>query len=141
MKSALLLSLGLIFAVSLKAQVKVDDNGFETFEMNDGDTTFLMKKYFLVLLKKGNSATELSKEQLAAIQRGHLANIDSLAQIDKLDIAGPMGDDGDLRGILVLRVATLGEAEFLVKQDPAIEAERLSYEIHPWWAAVGSTLR
>ncbi len=141
MKSALLLSLGLIFAVSLKAQVKVDDNGIETFEMNDGDTTFLMKKYFLVLLKKGNSATELSKEQLAAIQRGHLANIDSLAQIDKLDIAGPMGDDGDLRGILVLRVATLEEAEFLVKQDPAIEAERLSYEIHPWWAAVGSTLR
>lgn len=122
------------------AQVKVDEHGFETFEMNDGDTTYLMKKYFLVFLKSGSTRSQ-NKEEAMEIQGRHLAHMDSLAEIGQLDIAGPMGDDTDLRGIVVLRVPSMEKAEACVKADPAVKAQRLSYEIHPWWAAVGSTLR
>lgn len=141
MKNLLSLLLILFIASSVKAQeLKVDEQGFETFEYQEGDTTFLMKKYFLVFLKRG---TQKSKDEAEAqkIQAAHLAHMDSLAKIGQLDIAGPMGDDTDLRGIVVLRVASMEQAEACVLADPAVKANRLSYEIHPWWAAVGSTLR
>ena len=70
-----------------------------------------------------------------------MAHMDSLAEIGQLDIAGPMGDDTDLRGIVVLRVPTLEAAKACCEADPAVKAKRLGYELHPWWAAVGSKLR
>lgn len=130
----------LILPFLSRAQVKVDESGFETFEMTEGDTTFVMKKYFLVFLKSGSSRSQ-NKEEAMKIQTAHLAHMDSLANIGQLDIAGPMGDDTELRGIVVLRVPNMEKAEACVEADPAVRAGRLSYEIHPWWAAVGSTLR
>ena len=62
-----------------------------------------------------------------------MANIRALWQARKLVIAGPLGDDGDLRGIFVFDVATLDEAKALVASDPAVKAGRLVAEIHPWW--------
>lgn len=125
---------------TLSAQVQVDEKGFQTFEMKDGDTTYLMKQYFLVLLKTGSVRSQ-NQEEAMRIQKAHLAHMDSLANIGKLDIAGPMGDDTELRGIVVLRVPNMEEAQACVEADPAVKAKRLSYEIHPWWAAVGSKLR
>lgn len=139
MKKLLILSL-LVFPFLSEAQVKVDEQGFETFEMTEGDTTFVMKKYFLVFLKSGSSRSQ-NKEEAMKIQTAHLAHMDSLANIGQLDIAGPMGDDTELRGIVVLRVPNMEKAEACVQADPAVRAGRLSYEIHPWWAAVGSSLR
>ena len=139
MKKLVILSL-LVLPFLSQAQVKVDEQGFETFEMTEGDTTFVMKKYFLVFLKSGSSRSQ-NKEEAMKIQTAHLAHMDSLANIGQLDIAGPMGDDTELRGIVVLRVPNMEKAEDCVQADPAVRAGRLSYEIHPWWAAVGSTLR
>lgn len=139
MKKLLILSL-LVLPFLSEAQVKVDEQGFETFEMTEGDTTFVMKRYFLVFLKSGSSRSQ-NKEEAMKIQTAHLAHMDSLANIGQLDIAGPMGDDTELRGIVVLRVPNMEKAEACVQADPAVRAGRLSYEIHPWWAAVGSTLR
>lgn len=124
----------------IQAQVEVDEEGFETFTMQEGDTTFVMKKYFLVLLKSGESRDQ-SPEVAEKIQAGHLAHMDSLAALGQLDIAGPMGDEGELRGIVVLRVPTMERAQACANADPAIQSNRLIAEIHPWWAAVGSKLR
>lgn len=130
----------MLFGITAQAQVEVDAEGFETFKMQEGDTTYLMKKYFLVFLKRGTVRSQDQAEAMK-IQTAHLAHMDSLANIGQLDLAGPMGDDTDLRGIVVLRVPTMEAAEACVKADPAVQANRLSYEIHPWWAAVGSKLR
>ncbi|WP_421752736.1 YciI family protein [Croceimicrobium sp.] len=140
MKKLAIVLVLLLSGITAEAQVEVDAEGFETFKMQEGDTTYLMKKYFMVFLKRG---TERSQDQAEAmkIQAAHLAHMDSLAALGQLDLAGPMGDDTELRGIVVLRVPTLEDAEACVKADPAVQANRLSYEIHPWWAAVGSKLR
>mgnify|MGYP001067930589 CR=1 FL=1 len=53
----------------------------------------------------------------------------------KLLVAGPFSDDGALRGMYVFNVATKEEAEALVKSDPAVQAGRLRFELHPWFAA------
>lgn len=140
MRTLIILSILLCFPLLSVAQVKVDDQGFETFEMTEGDTTFVMKKYFLVLLKSGDQRNQDEREA-AKIQTAHLAHMDSLANLGQLDMAGPMGDNGDLKGIVVLRVPTMERAKACVQADPAVRAGRLSYELHPWWAAKGSMLR
>lgn len=131
----------LIFSTdSLLAQeLKVDSLGFETFEMTEADTSYLMKKYFLVLLKAGENRDH-SPEEAAEIQKGHMENMNKIAESGQLNIAGPMGEDGPLRGIMILAVPTKEAAEILLKDDPAVIAGRLKYEIHPWWAAKGSKL-
>ncbi len=40
-----------------------------------------------------------------------------------------------------MRVPTKERAEELAAMNPAVKAGRLVMEIHPWWAAVGSSLK
>lgn len=136
MKSLLLL---LLFPFGLMAQVQTAPDGTETFTMTEGDTTYLMKKYFFVMLKTGPNRNQ-SAEEAAEIQKGHLAHINRMAEAGVLDLAGPFGDDTEWRGILVLRLPDEASVMKWVEQDPAYRSGRLIYEIHPWWAAVGSRL-
>ena len=112
----------------------------DEFEMKQGDTTFIMKKYYLVLLKANPDKEQLDSTRVAEIQKAHLKNIDRLAAMGKIAMAGPMGDDGNLRGIYIMDCINLEEAVSLCETDPAIVKKRLLYEIHPWWAAKGSVL-
>ena len=66
-----------------------------------------------------------------------MANIQRLAEMKKLVVAGPFGDDGRLRGIFVFRVDSLEEARALTLTDPAVQAGRLAMELHPWVVPVG----
>ena len=120
-------------------ELEIDSLGFETFTMEDGDTTYLMKKYFIVYLKAGPNQDQ-SPEEATKIQAGHRANMNKLADQGALCIAGPMGDDGDIRGIMILSVPTLEEVEKMVAEDPAVIAGRLIMDIQPFWAAKGSKL-
>ena len=108
----------------------------EKKEENDGE----MKQYFLVLLKKGPIRNQDSATA-AAIQKGHFANIERLYKEGKIDLAGPMGHDGDLRGIFVFNCDTYDEVLMHCSTDPAVKAGRLVVEIYPWWAEKGSKLR
>lgn len=112
---------------------------FQTFSYQEGDTTYLMKQYFLCLLKSGPSRDQ-SKAASEKIQAEHLAHLEQLATDGKICMVGPMGDNGDIRGIAIYNVTTQEEAVRLANADPAVKAGRLLVEIHPWWAAVGSKL-
>ncbi len=99
-----------------------------------------MKQYFLVLLKKGPMRNQDSVTA-AKLQTEHLANIERLYKEGKLDIAGPMGNDGDIRGIFIMNVSSFEEAKALCDTDPMIKVGRLVAEIYPWWAGKGAKLR
>lgn len=94
----------------------------------------------MVLLKSGTKRSQ-SKEEARKIQKQHLAHINWMAEQGYLDIAGPFADDGEIRGILIMRVPTIEKARALAAMDPAVKANRLVMEIHPWWAAQGSCLK
>lgn len=112
----------------------------ETFEMQWGDSTVTMQKYFVVFLKSGPTRSQ-SEEEAAEIQQKHLDYLGKVYKLGKTSITGPFADDGDIRGIVVYNTATLEEARQLAEQDPAVKAGRLVVEVHPWWAAKGSKLK
>jgi uncharacterized protein len=91
-----------------------------------------MKVYVMAFLKKGPVRTQDSVTA-AQLQRGHMDNINRMAQSGQLVIAGPFMDNGDIRGIYIFDVRTVEEARTLTETDPAIKAGRLAMELHPWY--------
>ena len=87
---------------------------------------------YLGLLNRGKKWTPDKTPATQQLQEAHLANINRLAALKKLVVAGPFGDDGNLRGVFVFRVATLEEARALAETDPAVQAGRLEIDMHPW---------
>lgn len=96
----------------------------------------LVQMYF-AFLTRGEKWTPEQTPATEEIQKGHMANINRLAEMKKLIAAGPFGDDGRLRGIFVFRVGSLDEAKALTASDPAVQAGRLAMEIHPWMVPEG----
>jgi uncharacterized protein YciI len=96
-----------------------------------------MTTAYLAFLTRGAKWTPEKTPQTEEIQKGHMANINRLAETKKLVVAGPFGDNGTLRGIFVFKVGSLEEAKALAETDPAVRAGRLALDIHPWQVPEG----
>lgn len=98
-----------------------------------------MKTVYFGFLKKGPNRKDGDDKnpEVQELQKAHLANINRLAETKKLVMAGPFGDDGDLRGVFVFRVDSLKEAQDLAATDPMIKIDRLKVELHPWQVPTG----
>jgi len=92
---------------------------------------------YLAFLTRGAKWTPEKTPATEELQKAHIANIVRLADLKKLVVAGPFGDDGTLRGIFVFKVASLEEARALSETDPAVKAGRLALELHPWLVPEG----
>lgn len=92
---------------------------------------------YLALLTRGAKWTPEKTPATEELQKAHMANIHRLADMKKLVVAGPFGDDGALRGIFVFKVASIAEARALTETDPAVQAGRLAIDIHPWLVPEG----
>ncbi len=99
-----------------------------------GADNYGMKRYVLAVLKAGPHRTQ-NPEEAAELQRGHMENINRLADEGYLVLAGPFLDDGEMRGIFLFDVATVEEARELAETDPAVQAGRLLLEYHPWYGS------
>ena len=136
-------------AAEAKAWAEADPSiaaGFHTIEMHPWWSEDIfgkpaqplkMTQVFFAFLTRGEKWTPEKTPATEEIQKGHMANINRLAEMKKLVAAGPFGDNGQLRGIFVFRVASLEEARVLTATDPAIQAGRLAMDIHPWMVPEG----
>ena len=88
--------------------------------------------YYLGFLVRGPKFSPEDSPERQKIQEGHMANMKRLSEMGKLVAAGPFGDDGNLRGIFVFRVASLQEAQELTNTDPAVKAGRLAIQLYEW---------
>ena len=137
----ILLSIHFVFFCLICAcQTNQINEAFETFEFKEGDTVYHMKKYVLCVYTRVDSKPSISDERATNLQNEHLAFQGKLAEENKLCLSGPFADDGEWRGILVLNVPSLTEAENLIQNDPLVKAGRLNYILKPWWGAIGTQL-
>lgn len=94
-----------------------------------------MKAYILVILKTGTNTTT-NKTFIDSCFAGHMNNINHLAKEGKLTVAGPLKkNDKTYRGIFILNVSTIPEAEILVQKDPAISNNLLAVEFYKWFGS------
>jgi len=89
-------------------------------------------EFHMALLKHGPKyiATGMPKD----LQSQHVAHVLSLLESGKAVIAGPLGDEGDIAGIYVLRAKSKEEAREWVDNDPAVKAGFFVADMHPWWS-------
>lgn len=100
-----------------------------------GADQYGMKAYILVILKTGPAKID-DKEKVSELFRGHMENINKLAEENKLIVAGPMGkNDNSYRGIFILNVKTKEEAALLVENDPAVKEGLLAVDFYQWYGS------
>lgn len=100
-----------------------------------GADEYGMKMYVFVILKSGSNKTT-DRQFIDSCFIGHLANIGKLAEAKQLIVAGPFDkNDADFRGLFILNVGTIEEANKLLMTDPAIKAELLKPEMYPWYGS------
>jgi uncharacterized protein len=102
------------------------------------NTPLKLSTVYLAFLVRGDKWTPEKTPATEELQKAHMANITRLAEMKKLVVAGPFGDNGPLRGIFVFKVDSLAEARALTETDPAVKAGRLALDLHPWQVPEGA---
>src|SRR5579885_2211384 len=77
--------------------------------------------YYLRLLKRGPLWTPEETPEIERLQTAHLAYGQKLLEAGKLILNGPLLDNGDLRGVSIMRVGSLEEARALAEADPSVQ--------------------
>jgi uncharacterized protein YciI len=140
MKKLFLLTLALLITQTSFAQDSTASSQPETFDMEWGGQQITMQKYFIVFLKSGPNRSQ-TEEEAMKLQEQHLAYLGGLYEKGIINLNGPTGGEGDIRGFSVYNVATKEEALEYAKNDPMVKAKRLAVEVHPWWLAKGSGVK
>lgn len=138
MRSTLFLTLG-FFALLLSTHAFAPQPPAEydaKLAASLGADDYGMRQYVLVILKTG------PKKMAAGPQRdemfkGHMANIKRLASEGKLALAGPLDGKDGWRGLFVVAVSKIEDAQKLVETDPVIKEGEMVAEYHTYYGSAG----
>lgn len=95
-------------------------------------TTNLVHSNYWVFLNRGVSQSPLDKETAQQMQADHIANLTRLGHEGRALAAGPLGEGGDIRGIVILHLAPGASVSDCFTNDPFVQNHRLVVESHPW---------
>lgn len=126
----LMISVIVLFVGSSAAQGNNDS-------LKNNEPEFEMKMYYFVFLNSVKNLRVIDSTTAMEIQKGHMANIERMFNEGKLRLAGPFEDGGEMRGILILDVATEEEAYKQINMDPAIINGMLEAVIKKWYGPAG----
>ncbi len=101
-----------------------------------GADDYGMRTYMFVLLRSGSSEVK-DKEARTKLFKGHLQNIQRLADEGKLVVAGPFlkENERNYSGLFILNAKSQQEAKAMLDTDPAIKAKLLVPEIYEWYGS------
>jgi uncharacterized protein YciI len=139
MKIILVFASLLILNISVNAQTENPKYDKKLADSLGGDD-YGMKPYVLVLLKTGSNKTS-DKVIIDSLFKGHMANINRLVDAGLLTVAGPLQkNEKSYRGIFILNVKTLEEANKLLVTDPAVKEKLLDPELYVWYGSAALPL-
>jgi len=90
-----------------------------------------LKPYFLGLLRRGPRWNETEGPAAAELLPRHLAYLREQSEARRYVVAGPVLDESEFAGVLLIAAETLESAMAIVQNDPGVRAGRLAVEIHP----------
>ncbi|MFK8011501.1 MAG: YciI family protein [Marinicellaceae bacterium] len=136
MKKALLFITLLLISISATSETEIKNQNYDAqLAKKVGADDYGMKSYVFVILKSGDNQSTDTEVRNKSF-RGHMNNMRRLAEEEKLVLAGPFGKNNkDYRGLFILNVTTIEQAEELLSTDPTISAGYLSYEMTPWYGS------
>ena len=134
MRSLLITVSFFVFVQLLHAQT-VNPDYDSTLAQKLGADDYGMKSYVFVILKTGSNTTT-EKAFVDSCFAGHMANINRLVNEGKLIVAGPFGKNNNAyRGIFILNVKNIEEAQELIQTDPAINSKLLDADLYNWYGS------
>lgn len=129
---ALLLPIFISISISAQEQGSLYDS---TLARTLGADDYGMKSYILVILKTGENKTT-DKIMLDSLFKGHMANINQLADSGYLVVAGPLGkNENAYRGIFILNTSSADQAKEWLERDAAIKAKVFDIELYNWYGS------
>lgn len=101
-----------------------------------GADAYGMRSYVFVTIKTGpNDATITDEAERAELFKGHFENMGKWAEDGKLVLAGPFMDAPPKRGLFIFDVASIEEAQELVKDDPTVAAGIFELEFTKYYGS------
>ena len=110
--------------------------GYRKAAIADPTLADSLQRYTFTLLVRGPNWTSGDASERDMISR-QLAGIGRKAQAGQIVLAGPLEDDGVVRGIAVFATSDTAEVRRWSETAPAIVSGRLRFEMHPWMTARG----
>jgi|SRR5689334_5236292 uncharacterized protein YciI len=90
-----------------------------------------LKPYFLGLLRRGPRWNETEGAEAAELLPRHLAYLREQSEAGRYLAAGPVVDESELAGVLLIAAESLAQAQAIAQADPGVRAGRLAAEVHP----------
>src|SRR5260370_21410426 len=90
------------------------------FTRQKPESQFKLVQFDMALLKKGSKWTAASTQKTASLHQQHLTYVTSLLESGKAMIAGPLPDDGKIRGVYIFRAQSAEDAKAWAEGDPAV---------------------
>ena len=101
-----------------------------------GADPYGMRQYVFATLLTGPKDAEITDEaRRQELFAGHFSNMGRLAEEGKLVLAGPFMEAPPKRGLFILNVETIEEAEALVQSDPSIAAGIFKVEFAKYYGS------
>ena len=131
-KILLIIIITIISGSKVNSQTPIDSekNSSEKIEWE-------MKIYYFVFLNAVKDRPVIDSVTAMEIQKGHMGNLERMFYEGKAKLAGPFMDSGEMRGIVILDVASEEEAREQMSRDPAIINGRLEAVIKKWYGPAG----
>jgi uncharacterized protein YciI len=93
------------------------------------------RELIFVFFAKGERRAQSAKwkpEELEKMQANHIRNLERMGKEGVALTAGPLGDNGFLRGIVIMNIASRDAAPEQYKNDPYVQNGLLALQTHRW---------
>jgi uncharacterized protein YciI len=93
-----------------------------------------MVEFQMALLKRAPNWESINVKNQMALEKAQTNYVKWLIESGKAVIAGRLTDDGEIRGVYVLRAKTAEEAKAWADDSPAVKSGHFVSDMHPWWS-------
>jgi uncharacterized protein YciI len=90
-----------------------------------------LKQYYLGLFTRGERWNKIDDAEASELLPQHLGFLRQQIEAHRYIVAGPINDESDFVGMMIIDAPTQQEALRVAIQDPGVKAQRLAVKIHP----------